>query len=286
LEQILGAETSPRTLVTSTVVTSQQWLRWVLSGSFLIVLSLVILLRSQIMPIPADLPAQASDLTNAVLSIPSGGNVLVVVDYEPSLAAEMEAAGSPLLYQMAFLSQPNLSFLSTSPNGPALAERLIVNAGIDPSSIQYRNLGLLPGGSAGILGFIGSPAQIIPGANVGSFSEYAAVIVLTDQAESGRAWVEQLQSLGSHQPLLMIASAQAGPMLQPYVSSRQITGMISGIAEAARYQVKNNLPSGAARSYWDAFGVGLMLAVLLIVVGSLWSLITGLRARTANAEQS
>jgi hypothetical protein len=196
----------------------------------------------------------------------------------------MEAAGGPLLYQMVLLSQPNVSFLSTSPNGPALAERLIVNAGIDPSVAQYRNLGLLPGGSAGILGFISSPAQILPSANVGSFSEYAALIVLTDQAESGRAWVEQLQMLGSHQPLLVIASAQAGPLLQPYVSSGQITGLISGVAEAARYQVKNNLPAGAARAYWDAFGVGLMMAVLLIIVGSLWSLITGLRARAANAE--
>ena len=287
LEQILGSETSPRSLVAPTVVASQQWLRWVLTGLFLVVLSLVILLRSEVMPISADLPAQASGLTNAVLSIPSGGNVLVVIDYEPSLAGELEAAGGPLLYQMVLLSQPNLSFLSTSPNGPALVERLIANAGIDPSTAQYRNLGLLPGGSAGILGFIGSPAQIIPGAQAGSFSEYAALIVLTDNAESGRAWVEQLQVLGNYPPLLAIASAQAGPMLQPYVSSGQITGMISGVAEAARYQVKNNLPSGAgaARSYWDAFGIGLMLAVLFIIVGSLWSLITGLRARTANADQ-
>ncbi len=42
---------------------------------------------------------------------------------------------------------------------------------------------------------------------------------------------------------------------------------------------------GIARSYWDTFGIGLMMAVALIILGSLWSLFTGMRARRANAEQ-
>ena len=36
-----------------------------------------------------------------------------------------------------------------------------------------------------------------------------------------------------------------------------------------------------ARSYWDAFGFGTLLAVALIVLGSAWSLFTGIRARRA-----
>ena len=293
LEQILASETSPRPLVAPSVVVSQQWLRWALTGLFLAVLSIVILLRSQLMPVPADLPVEASGITDAVLSIPSGANVLVVVDYEPSLAGEMEAISSPLVSQLVLLSQPDLSFLSTSPNGPALVERLMANTEINQSATQYRNLGYLPGGSAAILGFIQSPAQIIPAAGLQSFSGYAALIVLTDRAESGRMWVEQLQTLrgtqidpaSSNQPLLMIASAQAGPLLQPYVSSGQITGMISGLSDAARYQYKNGLPAGVARAYWDTFGIGLIMAILLIILGSLWSLFTGLRARSANVEQ-
>ena len=83
----------------------------------------------------------------------------------------------------------------------------------------------------------------------------------------------------------MIASAQAGPLLQPYLSSGQITGMVTGLSEAARYEYKNGSRPGIARSYWDAFGVGMMMAVALIVIGSLWSLITGIRARRAEAEQ-
>ena len=291
LEQILGSETSPRSLITSAVVTSQQWLRWALTGLFLLVLSAGILLRSQSMPVSATLPDHVSGVSNAVLSIPANAKILVVIDYEPSLAGEMEAVGGPLLDQIVRLSQPNLSFVSTSPNGAALAERLLINTRINESGLPYLNLGYLPGGASGVLGFVEAPGQIIPLSGIGSFSEYSALMVLTDHAASGRVWVEQLQNRKTsdpaltNQPLLMIASAQAGPLLQPYVSSRQITGMISGLADAARYEFVNNSRPGIARSYWDTFGIGLMMSVVLIVVGSLWSLFTGLRARRASAEQ-
>ncbi len=291
LEQILGSETSPRALITSPAVTSQQWLRWVLTGLFLLVLSGAILLRSQSMPVSANLPGEVSGLPNAVMSIPTNSRILIVIDYEPSLAGEMEAVAGPLLDQVVLLSQPDLSFVSTSPNGAALVERLLVNTGIDPAGVSYLNLGYLPGGSAGVLGFIEAPGQIIPSAGVESFSEYAALVVLTDHAESGRIWVEQLQSRRavdpalSNQPLLMAASAQAGPLLQPYVSSQQINGLISGLADAARYEFVNNSRPGTARSYWDTFGIGLTLSVALIIIGSLWSLFTGIRDRRATAGQ-
>ena len=289
LEEILGTETSPRTFVTSTVVSSQQWLRWALTALFLLALSAVILLGSQMMPVTAALPEEAGGLRSALMGIPANARLLVVIDYEPSLAGEMEAISSPLLDQLVSLNQPNLSFISTSPNGAALVERLMTNAGL--AGTPYLNLGYLPGGSVGVLGFIGAPGQIVPTAGVGSFSEYSGVIVLTDHAESGRVWVEQLQNRKqadlalSNQPLLMVASAQAAPLLEPYVTSQQVTGLIGGISGAARYESLNNGRPGIARSYWDTFGVGLMLSVAVIVIGSLWSLFTGMRARRANAEQ-
>jgi hypothetical protein len=88
----------------------------------------------------------------------------------------------------------------------------------------------------------------------------------------------------SNQPLLVAASAQAGPLLQPYVSSRQITGMVSGLSDAARYELVNNSRPGIARRYWDSFGVGLFMVVVIIALGSLWSLVAGIRARRAEAE--
>jgi hypothetical protein len=300
LEQILGSETSPRTLVASSFVAPQQWLRWTLTGLFLIVLSAVMFIRSQSMPVSASLPVEAGNISNVVMNIPAGSKVLVVIDYEPSLAGEMEAISGPLLDQMILLTHPNLSFISTSPNGAVLVERLMGSTKINQpapdgfgyqAGSQYLNLGYLPGGATGVLGFITSPGQISSLADVQSFSEYSALVILSDHAESGRVWVEQLQSRKqadpalTNQPLLIIASAQAGPLLQPYASSGQITGMISGISDAVRYEFVNNSRPGIVRSYWDTFGIGLMMSIALIIVGGFWSLLTGIRARRAGAKQ-
>jgi hypothetical protein len=298
LEQILGTETSPRALIGSSFVASQRLLRWTLAGLFLLVLSAVIILGSQWMPLPsAALPLQMQSASDALENIPQNGRVLIVIDYEPSLAGEMEAVGGPVLTHMASLRRPTLSFLSTSPNGPGLVERLLTSTNINrpeglgyQAGIEYFNLGYLPGGSAGVLGFIESPARMIPGAGVGSLSEYDALLVMTDHAESGRVWVEQLQNQKqidpalASKPLIMVTSAQAGPLLQPYVASRQINGMVSGLSEAAKYDAAKGVLPGAVRSYWDTFGIGLAMAIALIVIGSLWSVFAGMRARRAEAQ--
>jgi len=300
LEQILASETSPRTVLAQAAVMPQNALRWALSALLLVVLGSMITLRTQALPVSPALPEAVSAASSAVASIPENSQVLVVIDYEPALAGEMEATSGPLLDQLVLLRHPRLSFLSTSPNGSALAERLMTNTKINqPSPLglgynpgeHYFNLGYLPGGASGVLEFVGSPRTAIPSAAVERLSEFSGVIVLTDHAESGRVWVEQLSALKqvdpalTNQPLLVVSSAQAGPLLQPYVSSRQITGMVSGLSDAATYEFINNSRPGIARSYWDTFGVGLMTAIAAITLGSLWSLFTGLRARRAEAKQ-
>jgi hypothetical protein len=290
LEQILASETSPRALITSAAVAPQQWLRWALTGLFLIVLSAMIFLRSQSVPVSAGVPVEADSLSTAVMNIPAGSRVLVVMDYEPSLAGEMEAISAPFLDQLILSTHSNLSFISTAPNGTALVDRLMSRTKIAEAGSQYANLGYLPGGATGVLGFLESPKRVDPLADVDAFSEYSAVVLLTDRAESGRTWIEQLQNQKqidiaiTNQPLLLVTSAQAGPLLQPYVLSGQVRGLISGMSDSARYAYKNNVSATAVRSYWDAFGMGLMMSIAVIVIGSLWSLFTGIRARRAETK--
>jgi hypothetical protein len=299
LEQVLAGEEKPRPITTTPYIVSQRVLRWVISGLLILSLSAMLFLRTQSMPVSAALPLEVIGASNAVTSLPANSKVLVVIDYEPALAGEMEAVSGPLLDQLVLLTRPQLTFLSTSANGSALVDRLLTNtkislpppAGLDfKPGINYFNLGYLPGGSAGILEFIESPISALPLSNAAGIGEFAAVLVLTDHAESGRVWIEQLDirkqidpSL-ANQKLVFIASAQAGPLLQPYFSSGQLAGMINGLADAARYEFVNNSRPGIARSYWDAFGVGLLLAVLLIALGSAWSLISNIRARRAGSE--
>jgi hypothetical protein len=110
LEQILGTETSPRALISSSFVASQQVLRWALAGLVLLVLSAGIISGSQWMPIPsASLPPEMQSASDALESIPENGRVLVVVDYEPSLSGEMEAVGRAVLTHMVLT--PSYPFL-------------------------------------------------------------------------------------------------------------------------------------------------------------------------------
>jgi hypothetical protein len=296
LEQMLQSETTPRPLAATPVVTSQQTLRWIIAGLLLFVLGAVLISGTQIMPISPVLPPEARDMTNIVMGIADNAPVLVIMDYQPGLAGEMEAVSSPLLDQLVQLHHPYLTFVATSPGGNVLVERLLANTDISQpsgagyvSGQNYTNLGYLPGGEAGVLAFLQSPQAAIPSSPVLSFSEYAAVLLLTDHADSARTWVEQVSIMKqadpalASQPLLAAASAQTGPMLQPYFSSGQITGMISGLPTAAGYEALNDSRPGMVRTYWDAFGVGMMMAVFLIVLGSLWSVYTGIRASRLKA---
>jgi hypothetical protein len=298
LERIITSETAPQALRPSPTVASQRLLRWALAALFLLVLGAIISLGSQNMPVVP--PAGIKELSNIVMTIPDGFPVLIVVDYEPALAGEMEAAGGPLLDQLALSRHSKFTFLTTSPNGSALVERLMTSARINKPApegagyqpgMQYFNIGFLPGGSAGVLGFMENPTMAMPLSNINNFADIAAVVILTDHSESGRVWIEQLEQLKGGNPalasqaLLLVSSAQAGPMLQPYVSSGQVDGMVNGLVGAAGYEVVNNNRPGTARVYWDAFGVGLMMAVITIGLGSLWSLFTVMRARRAVAGQ-
>ena len=282
IEQIIADETLAQPKKIEKGVSSQKMLRWILSGLFLLVLGAVLGLGLRTMPI-----VPSSQLSELVATIPDASPVLVVIDYEPSFSGELEASAGPLLDQLALAQKSTFEFVSMSPNGSGLADRLLLNTGVGglgyKAGEQYFNLGFLPGGSTGVLGFIENPTD--------EFSKYEAVILMTDNAETGRVWVEQLGYAKSQQPaiagkpFIVVSSAQSTPLLQPYVSSGQVDIMVNGLSDAAKYENMNNSRPGIARSYWDAFGVGLTMAVIAMIIGSVWSVLMRISEQRAEAEQ-
>lgn len=295
LEKILAAETAPIPMKAGSVVTSQRILRWALSAILLIVLGGVVLGHTQIFPLPSQVPNETGAAIQSVNAISEGAVVLAVFDYQPSTVGEMEATGSSLVDHLLLLKHPRLAIISTSPTGAALAERFMSTALAARNyqrGTQYVDLGYLPGGLAGVYEFAQNPTVAMPLdvdrsavwqsallQGVTHLSDFATVIVLTDSADSGRTWIEQTALSRGNTPMIIVSSAQAGPMLMPYVDSGQVAGLVSGLNGAVGAEQANGGLPGFVRRYWDAYSIGLLIAVALIVLGGLWNFVLGLQAR-------
>ena len=285
LEQILAAETAPDPIASFSSLPPSRGLRWSIAFILIAVLGTVAFLRTQIFALPVGVPAEISGAMLVSQAIPEGAPVLVAFDYEPAHVGELEAAASPMFNQMR---SPNYTFISTSETGAILAERFITGplADTDLSGIQRLNLGYLPGGQIGIRAFAQDPAFTFPQLEgITSLSQFAALIILTDNANSARTWIEQTEFARGEIPVVVISSAQSAPMIQPYYDSQQISGLVSGLYGGAVFEQNMSGAPGISRKYWDAYSIGMLLALALIVSGGLFSFAALLRDRAASREE-
>ncbi|MFZ5909060.1 MAG: hypothetical protein ACOYYU_03485 [Chloroflexota bacterium] len=299
LEQLLVGETYPRPITTQAMAFSQRFLRQIIALVVLLAVVVPIFLNMQSSPIPFSAPLETGAAIDVIeTTLLPDALVLIVFDYEAALAGELEAAAAPLVDYMILRKHPHLVLVAATPVSAGLSERFMklentqVAAHYQPGQ-TFVNLGFIPGGAAGVLAFAENPAATKPltldGQNawetpvlqgVQQLSDFAAVILLTDDAETARLWIEQTEGkLGQQAHLLVVSSAQAGPMLQPYVQSGQVDGLVTGLGGSAPIEQINSGRPGLARRYWDAYGLGLLAAVTLIALGSLWNLISTWRLR-------
>lgn len=284
LEELIKNEETVEEIPERARISSQHILR---IGIFIILLLAVIwpvLTSSKNIPLPGLVP-EIFETRKIVDTISSGAPVLLAVEYEPGLSAEMDAASAGLVDHL-MIKGAYLTLVSTSTMGPAQAERLVgvINQSTDHNyqpSTQYVNLGYIPGGPTGLLGFAEAPHLVLPFAldntpiwesgplgNIQEIAGFELVVVITEDSDSARAWIEQVQPALADTPLVMVVSAQAEPMIRPYYegSPQQVNGLVTGLAGGASYE--QTMPrTSLARNYWDAFSYGLLAAVVLIALG-------------------
>jgi len=318
LQQLLSSENESKTVAPTQEVSLLRPLRWILFAVLTLAVLIPAILGTRAFPAPV-LPTDANAPFNKFYdtlanSIPDGAPVLVVTDYQPGFAGEMEQAAVPVVTHL-MRKNAQMAFLSTSPVSMEMGERLLqkgrtfyVKNGRDvPSYLfgeQYLFLGYLPGGAAGVKAFAEQP-QRLTGVDslsgdlwqtdmlrdkITDISGFAAVIVITDDPDNGRLWIEQTGARLGNTPMLMVTSAQAGPMIQPYAVSGQLSGLVIGLEGGALYEKRDTQPGdtypGHIKAlYWDGFGVALIVALLAIFLGALWSLVERFRARKEATEQ-
>lgn len=294
LEQMLAEEIHPKPVGAQKVVLTQRLLRWAIS--ILLLLAVIVGNGTRINPIPTGVPLETSAALDYIRNtLPANAPVLLIFDYEAALAGELEASAAPLVDLMLTLKAPRLSLLASTPTGSGLAERFMRTLQTDREyerDKNFTNLGYLPGGAAGVLAFSSDPLTTKPLTTTGTnaratealqgvekLSNFNAIILLTDNVETARIWIEQTEAERGETPLLVISSAQSGPMILPYYQSGQVAGMVTGLDGSAPIEQANSGRPGMVRRYWDAYGFGLLTAVVMITLGSLWSLVSGWQAR-------
>ncbi len=294
LEQMLAEEIHPKPVSTQKTVLSQRLLRWAIA--VLLLLAVIVGNGTRINPISTNVPLETSAALKYIQeTLPADAPVLVIFDYEAALAGELEATAAPLVDQMLTFKHPRLSLLSSTPMGTGLAERFMKLLQTDREyarNKKFVNLGYLPGGAAGVQTFARDPAVVKQFTTTGELawvtpvlqdvsklSNFAAILLLTDDVETARIWIEQTENERGEARMLVVSSAQSGPMILPYVRSGQVDGMVTGLDGSAPIEQANSGRPGMVRRYWDAYGFGMLMAIVLTLFGSLWSLVSGWQAR-------
>jgi hypothetical protein len=299
LEQMVITETQPRTAALPGRGFPKRAFRWMVSILLVLAMGFPMVSGLKIIPPPSLLPQEIKATHEKLVGLPSNSPVLLVFDYEPAFSGELEATASPLLEDL-MSSSARLAILSTSPTGSILAEHFLKISRDQtgyPTSQQVANLGYLAGGATGVLSFAGNPSGSMPYALDGSqpwqtpllqdvqtLADFGAVIILTDNSDTARIWIEQAGTLLEQSPMLMAISAQIEPMIRPYFESQQVKGLVTGLAGGMAYEQALQRP-GLGQLYWDSFGSGIFLANLIIIIGSIWSIISNRRNRRHNQKE-
>jgi hypothetical protein len=293
LDEVLTETRKPKEVRRETSSASQQLLRLLVA----FVLIAAVLLGGLFADEPVDEFSSFDILSfnNQIEDIPNNAPVLLAVEYDPAYSGEMRMVGEGVM-QRLLSKGARLAIISTMPTGPVLAEDMLASAsgGTIPAE-RVVNLGYLAGGVISLQEFALQPQQAVrygmdwmrtgqqawghPALDrVQQVEDFALVLVMTDSGDTGRLWVEQVQPFLGDTSLLMITTAQAAPIMQPYVASGQMDGMMSGVSGAMAYgRLTQNLTS--VESSWNAYRAGLLVAVALIILGIVIQAILSLISR-------
>jgi hypothetical protein len=283
---------------------TQNILRWIIAVILLITIIWSLIDSSNPQnPQSWEASPEVVSVYNLINTLSSEDRVLIAFEYEPGFSPELDAAAQPVVDHL-LLRGAYLTLVSTSPVGPLLAERFIDSTQSDHSvskNINYVNLGYIPASTAGLLSFSQSPQRILPFTiesepawggrdrdamiplqGIYAVEDYKLILVIVEQPEVARAWIEQvlpyLRASLPPTPMVMVSSAQAEPLIRPYYEAipKQIQGLVTGLAGGTSY-AKFTGRDGLGTGYWVAYDRGLLAASSLIFLGGVIILLIDLR---------
>ncbi|MCJ7716075.1 MAG: hypothetical protein MUO54_06100, partial [Anaerolineales bacterium] len=289
LKKLIADENKVRTIERPAPVQTQRVLRWLIAIIMLVTTTGTIIFGGTIQaepPTQAQIKISGYGAMYALFEeLHEGEPVLVAFDYQPASAGELHTAAASVVDHLMERGA-YLSFVSTVPTGPALAEHFLMTTQEEHQYLhtqQYINLGYLPGESAGLLSFIIAPQKIIPlafdGSNawgapplvkVNSINDFELILVITDDPNTAKTWIEQVGTILEDTPLTMVVSAQVEPLIQPYFRSspQLLSGYVSGVIGGMNYEQLLGRPNLASK-IWLPFNLGIIITVGTIFISGL-----------------
>jgi hypothetical protein len=224
---------------------------------------------------------------DAIEAVPEGSPVLLSLDYEPDIMAELQPMSIAVL-RHCFRRNLKPVILTLYPAGPGLIERALVIAATAEGKTRdkdYVFLGYKSGSQSVILGigeniramfptdFWGTNLDRIPlMATLNSYADFPLVINLSGSAIAD--YYIRIAATRYHKKLLLGCTAVMATDYYPYLSSGQLSGLMGGMKGAAEYERLAGL-FGDARRGMDAQSMVHVVIVILVLLGNVALLTTG-----------
>jgi hypothetical protein len=216
------------------------------------------------------------------------------LDYEPDVSAELQPMTIAIM-RHCFRKNLHVVALTLYPAGPGLVEpaiRIAATAEHKVRNQDYVFLGYKSGFQTVMIGmgesirsqfpvdFYGTPLDSIPVMRgIRNYEEVALLVNLT-ASSAADYWIQF--AVGRYRkPMVLGATAVMATDYYPYLSSRQLLGLIGGMKGAAEYEKRMDL-FGDGRRGMDAQSLVHVIVTLLVILGNL-ALLLSQRGRPEGA---
>jgi len=234
--------------------------------------------------VPVNLPITVTPRVetayDTIDALPAGSTVMFSLDYEPDVAAELLPMTVAVM-RHAFRRNLHVVALTLYPAGPGLVEpaiRVAAEAEHKVRNKDYAFLGYKSGFQTVMIGmgesirsqfpvdFYGTPLDSIPVMRgVRNYGEIALLVNLT-ASSAADYWIQF--AVGRYRkPMVLGATAVMATDYYPYLSSRQLLGLIGGMKGAAEYEKRMDI-FGDARRGMDAQSLVHVIVTVLVILGN------------------
>jgi hypothetical protein len=105
---------------------------------------------------------------------------------------------------------------------------------------------------------------------VDTIADFKMILVITDDPNTAKIWIEQVGTRLEGTPLTMVVSAQVEPLIQPYFRSspRLLDGYVAGVIDSMNYEQISARPNLASK-VWLPFNTSIIISVGIIFISGL-----------------